>query len=239
MMLGSLIDSWSQTRYVEVDAARLLIILNQFAVAVDDTIRQLQCFPKHVVTRYFTPEYKLQKLDFLVRYPSYFVYELIELYRTETTLSRDRNEIIKLVRLVLNDKEPEQRTDLYRKFLRGAYARLDAVESWWYSRGLVYRGTELRGGARPQKYYFLTEKVEQGVANLVSNVSHAAWYHDRISLLYKYFGEFSADQLRNRQYSHAPYREAQLSEEISDLPFTEIITHFEQVFGEPLGVDFE
>jgi hypothetical protein len=230
---------WQDVRHTEVDAARLLLILHQFAVIIDDVCAQLKCLPPRPVVRYFTPEYKLQKLDFLLRYPTYFAYELIELYRLEIPTACDGDAIKKIVRLILSDQEPDRRTDLYRKFFRGAYERIDRVEEWWYSRQLVYRRTEPRGAARPQKYYFLTEKVETIVTHLVSNVPHAAWYDKRLRLLHQYFGELSAEQLKNLQYSHPAYRNAQLSEEIPDLSLEELIMHFEQTFEEAIGVDFE
>lgn len=231
-------QSVDYTRHVEVDVARLMMILNHFSLPIDTKIAQLKCFPSHPVIRYFTPEYKLQKLDFLVRYPTYFAYELIELYRMQIPAARERSEIISIVRQILNDKEPELRTTFYRKFLRGAYERIDAVENWWYARKLVYCCLEARGSARPQKYYFLTEKCEQVTADLVSNIEHAKWYDNRIRLIHKFFQSFSAEDLKNLQYSHPPYREAQLNEEIPDLSISDLITNFEQVFGETLEISF-
>jgi hypothetical protein len=35
------------TRHLEVDVARLLMLINQFALPVDDKIRQLKRFPIH------------------------------------------------------------------------------------------------------------------------------------------------------------------------------------------------
>lgn len=228
-------------RYIEVDAARLLLILNQFALLIDSTVRELKCYPKHCIIRYFTPEYKLQKLDFLVRYPTYFAYELIELCRLGVTSSISHREVMKIVRSILAEEEPDLRTNLYQKYLRGAYERLDAVEAWWHSRELVYRGLERRGAlgsaSRPQKYYFLTRKGEEVAKSLIANVKHAQWYDARISLLHKTFGNLSATDLKALQYSHKPYREAQLNEEIPDLPLEELIANFERVFNEPLGLD--
>ena len=65
-------------RFLEVDAARLLIILFRFSEEITEEISGLSCFPSRPVVRYFTPEYYLQKLDFLLRNPGYFIYELIE-----------------------------------------------------------------------------------------------------------------------------------------------------------------
>lgn len=229
-------DTGEQTKHVEVDVARLLMILSRFALPVDDKTRQLRCFPQYPTTRYFTPEYKLQKLDFLVRYPAYFAYELVELHRMQIPSASEREEIVAIVRQVLADKEPELRTFFYRKFLRGAYERIDAVESWWYARNLVYCRFEQRGAARPQKYYFLTEKGEQVAADLANNVEHAKWYDNRIKLIHQFFNAFSAEELKNLQYSHSAYREAQLNEEIPDLSINDLVTNFKRVFGETLEI---
>jgi hypothetical protein len=225
-----------QIRYVEVDAARLMMILNRFSLPIDDRTRKLKCFPSHPAVRYFTPEYKLQKLDFLVRYPTYFAYELVELHRMQISSASNRNEIIAIVNQVLRDKEPELRTIFYQKFLRGAYECIDEVESWWYARRLVYCRFEKRGAARPQKYYFLTEEGEQVTKELVNSLDHATWYDNRIQLIHKFFDIFSAEDLKNLQYSHPPYRDAQLNEEIPDLSMSDLITSFEQVFGEQLEI---
>jgi hypothetical protein len=232
-------NNFESERYIEVDAARLLLILHQFSVEIDEQAQQLKCFPyHHPVVRYFTPEYRLQKIDFLVRYPTYFAYELIELHCMGESCASDRHAIIRIVRDVLENQEPELMTDLYRKFLRGAYERLDQVESWWHSRRLVFRGLEGRGTvgspARPHKYYFLTEKAEKVAVDLLDNVDHAKWYGDRIKQIHFYFGGFSAEKLKNLQYSHKPYRDAQLNEYIPDLPIEDLSNYFEQVFDESL-----
>lgn len=234
-------DSESLPRYVEVDAARLLLILNTFSIAIDNKAKQLKSYPSRSVIRYFTPEYKLQKLDFLIRYPTYLAYELVELHRLRIEPISPRMEIMKIVRSILAEKEPDLRTAIYRKYLRGAYEQLDQVESWWYSRELVYSAFERRGGSdspsRPQKYYFLTKKGEAVAKDLVENIEHAQWYNERIALAHKYFGHLSAGFIKKLQYSHEPYRKAQINEEIPDLPLEELTSSFEDVFEEPLGVE--
>lgn len=223
----------------EVDAARLLLILNHFAGLITEADRHQSWFPRREVERHFTPEYYLHKLDFLVRYPGYFAYELIELYQRETFNTQQRHDLITLVRRVLHEREPELLTQPYRRFWRGAYERLDEVEAWWYARGLVYTRGEARGDAPPQKHYFLTRKAQEVATQLVEHVEHARWYAERIALIHRYFGSYSAAQIKAFQYSHEAYRNAQLNETIPDLDLTLIDRHFEQVFGEPLGVSLE
>ncbi len=226
-------------RFVEVDAARLLLILTRFAVPIDDESRQLPCLPGHEFNRHFTPEYYLQMLDFLLRYPGYLAYELIELHRLGIDATRDRDGMMELIRSVLGETEPEFLTLPFRKFWRGAYERLDDVEAWWYARRLVYAALESKGSARPQKHYFLTRLAETEAERLVTAVEHAWWYAERIDLIFRFFGGLSAARVKELQYAHEAYRQAQLDETIPDLPAEEIGQSFARVFGVPLGVNLD
>lgn len=226
-------------RFVEVDAARLLLILARFAAPINDQVRRLPCFPAHEVARHFTPEYYLQKLDFLVRYPGYLAYELTELHRLDIEAARDGDDLMRLIRTVLHEREPELMTLPYRKFWRGAYERLDDVEAWWYARRLVYTALEPKGGARPQKHYFLTHLAETEARRLVGAVEHARWYAQRVDLVHRFFGGMPAARVKELQYDHYAYRQAQLNEIIPDLPPEEIAANFARVFGEPLGVNLD
>lgn len=226
-------------RFVEVDAARLLLILCRFSRPISEAAQRLRCFPRHEVVGHFTPEYYLHKLDFLVRYPGYVAYELTELHRLDVGAARDRDETMQLIRSVLREREPELMTLPFRRFWRGAYERLDDVETWWYARRLVYTGLEARGATRPQKHYFLTQHAKTEARRLVDLVEHARWYEKRINLIHRYFGSLSAAEVKALQYQHEVYRQAQLNETIPDLPAELVETHFTEVFGEPLGVNLE
>lgn len=231
-------------RHTTVDSARLLLILNRFAREPDEATRRLRCYPQHPVARFLTPEYYLQKLDFLVRNPAYLAYELVELHRLHEelrlTAAADENAVKQAVCQLILNSEPEQRTDLYQRFLRGAYEPLDRVEAWWQSRRLVYTGYERRGQvgseARPQKYYFLSPDGEEVSQRLIASVSHAQWYNERIDLIHRFFGDLTPSQLKQLQYSHQTYRDAQLEEMIPPLPIEDITTIYEDVFGERLDL---
>ncbi len=221
-------------RFIEVDAARLLLIVVQFACEVDDRVRALRCLPDHEISGYLTPEYYLQKLDFLLRYPSYFVYELTELYRMGMISEQHREELIQVARTIVRDAEPELKTRPFRRFWRGAYERLDDVEAWWYARRLIYTGLEPRGNGRPTKNYFPTPLALSEAQRLIAEVSHACWYAQRITLIHRFFGALTAADLKRLQYSHPEYREAQLNEVIPDLDPEEVETSFQRIFGEAL-----
>lgn len=228
-------------RPLEVDIARLLLILDRFAWEPDDSVRQLRCWPDHEISRVFTPEYHLQKLDFLVRYPAYLAYELADLHRTGVPSAADGEAVKRDIRLVLAEGEPEMRTLPFRRFLRGAYESLDSVKNWWHSHRLVFVRSEPRGAAgspgRPQTYFFLTPLGEDIAEGLVREVEHARWYADRIQLIYRYYGALSASEVVRLQYSHAEYRDAQLNQFIPDLTLDQIRSNFTRTFDEELEVD--
>jgi hypothetical protein len=221
--------------FVEVDAARLLLILDRFSRPASDKTFPRDSAPSDAFVAHFASEYYLQKLDFLLRYPAYFIHELTELYQSGDPAASDRALIVRTIRQIDADNEPELQTIPFRKFWRGAYERLDDVESWWWARGLVYVKFERRGKAAPWKHYFLTQAAKDVAARLVSNVPHAVWYARRIGEIYRYLGHLSASDIKARQYRHARYRDANLNQFIPDLSAGEIADNFAQVFGEPLG----
>lgn len=226
-------------RHLEVDAARLLLILVRFMRVPDGPARRLRCYPSDAVVGHFTPEYYLHKLDFLLRYPSYFAYELTELFRLGIIPAADRDEIMGIVRMVKSENEPELHTSHYRRFWRGAYERLDNVEAWWRARKLVYSGTQLRGDSPPQKHYFVTPLGGQVAAQLIEAVPHVRWYASRIDFLHRFFGPLTAAEVKALQYNHPEYRAAQLHELIPDLAPEDVANNFATVFNEPLEVGVE
>jgi len=220
--------------FLEVDAARLLLIIARFArPAIEDTC-PTACKVADAFVAHFASEYYLQKLDFLLRYPAYFMHELAELHQESDPAASDRAHTIALIRKIYRDREPELQTIPFRRFWRGAYERLDDVEAWWWARGLVIVKFQHRGNAAPWKHYLLTQTGVDVAARLVCNVTHARWYADRIEQIHQFMGHLSAAEIKARQYRHPKYREANLNEYIPDLTAEEIGDNFEQVFGEPL-----
>jgi hypothetical protein len=222
--------------FLEVDAARLLLVLAHFARPASERTFPPACEPADPWVAHFASEYYLQKLDFLLRYPAYFIHELTELYQSGDPAAADRDLVVATIRQIHGDREPELQTIPFRKFWRGAYERRDDVEAWWWSRGLVFVKFELRGTAAPWKHYFLTRAGRAVATRLIDKVPHARWYTDRIAQIHRFMGHLSAAEIKERQYRHARYREANLNEFIPDLSAEEITENFRQVFGEPLEV---
>jgi hypothetical protein len=217
-----------------VDAARLLLVLVRFSTDADAASLRLRCFPLRPFRRHFTPEYYLQKLDFLLRYPTYFAYELIDLHRLGVPSAASAAAVKQTVRTIIADREPQLRTQPFKKFWRGAYERIDDVEAWWYARRLVYTRLERRGQSPPQKHYFVTAEAISTAERLVRDVAHARWYAERVGIIHRYFGTLSAAEVKSLQYSHPEYRQAQIDETIPDLPLEHVYANFSAVFGEEL-----
>jgi hypothetical protein len=234
MTAGSYVRDDVSERFVEVDAARLLLIADAFATDIATAPPGLLATIRDPITRHFTPEYLLQKLDFLMRYPRHLAYELVELHRLGIAAAADVEQVMTDIRLVVRRDEPDLRTDLYRKFWRGAYERLDNVESWWLSRRLVFVRAERRGDAPPQKHYFLTAGAAEVVASLRASVPHARWYADRATLLHRYFSGLSAAAIKDLQYDLPGYREAQLGAPIPDVPDDVVCDAFRRTLGQEL-----
>lgn len=220
--------------FVEVDAARLLLVLDRFALAPDDETRGLACAARFKFERHFASEYYLQKLDFLLRYPRYFAFELIELHAAADGPAADRNGVMAAIRSALAEGEPELNTEPIARFWRGAFERRDQVEAWWFSRALVFVGRERRGDSPGWKHYFLTAKGIE-IAELLRGVEEVDWYVRRINEIHHFMGHLRASKLKERQYRYQPYREARLNQPIPDLSDRDVEENFRQTFNEPLG----
>lgn len=221
-------------RFVEVDAARLLLILHRFSTEIEASLKSESYFPLHEVRRHFAPEYYLQKLDFLLRYPAFFAYELIELHRLNVASALSVDDIRGVIETILRNREPEMRTQPFRRFWYGAHERLRDVESWWHARRLVFIGIERRRDGKPTKHYFLTGLAAETAERMIAEVEHAAWYDERILLIKRFFGALAPSVIRELQYSHPIYRDAQLARAIPDLSIKDVIAHFRLVTGKPL-----
>jgi hypothetical protein len=171
---------------------RILLILYFFSEPVDDPADAR-------LARVFRSEVKIQKIDFLIRYPCYFCFELLRKHEEEDAPSVEDAKAI--VRMVFDNQEPAIKTDEMRRFFYGAYEELDAIIAFLASVDLVvFKSRQSAGLLSIQKEYFLTrfgiEQIEQGL----TQVPAAKWYIHRCELICQYFGDLSGSQLKNRQY---------------------------------------
>ncbi|WP_310391921.1 hypothetical protein [Hymenobacter sp.] len=168
------------------------------------------------LARVFYSEVKIQKIDFLIRYPSYLCFELLRLHKeTGVPSAVDAQRIVSSI---FNNGEPELRTDEMKRFFFGAYQDLDDIIGFLKSVGLVdFRKQTSLGLKDIRKAYFITEtgvhKIQQGLAN----VAPAQWYFSRCQLIKQYFADASGTQLKNRQYAIEEYRDTPLGDYIQDI----------------------
>lgn len=204
---------------------RILLILYFFSEPVDDPADGR-------LVRVFQSEVKIQKIDFLLRYPSYFCFELLGLH--EETGVPDKATTRALIKQVFADGEPELKTDEMRRFFYGAYEELDAIIAYLTAVNVVvFRSRKSAGLLNIQKEYFLTrfgvDKIEQGL----TAVPAARWYFERCSLILRYFGDLSGSQLKNRQYAIEMYKDTSLNNYIADVE-EQVRKRFETLFAEAL-----
>lgn len=204
---------------------RILLILYFFSEPYQDAADSR-------LARVFRSEVKIQKIDFLIRYPSYLCYELLRLH--EETGNPDLADCQRIVSAIFQQQEPQLKTDEMRRFFYGAYAELDNIISFLVSVDLVVfrsrKSTDLRD---IKKEYFLThngiEKIEQGLRA----VPVAQWYIARCELIRHFFGDLAGSELKNRQYEIEIYRDTPLGMYIADIEEQVRLKYFE-LFKQPL-----
>ena len=161
-------------------------------------------------------EVRIQKLDFLIRYPSYLCYELILKMQEDPLINR--NEIETVVKTIFSSQEPQLRTQEMKKFLYGAWEDLDKTISFLMAHGLIDFDSKV--GSNLKKYdkeYFLTQlgkdKIEAGLRELPG----LQWYQQRCNLIKKYFGDMKGSELKALQYEHDAYKGALINDYIKDI----------------------
>lgn len=208
------------------DKLRILLILYFFSD--DCNIRELsEC------KRVLKSEVKIQKIDFLIRYPDYLAFELLELLNSSAKTNKD--EIKHAVKTIFANNEPEiRRVDMIRFFF-GAYEDIDDIISFFVSRDFVVfqsrRGIDRRVF---EKEYYLTEYGIKRIENdILPSLPKVKWYEERCNLIKSYFGDLSGTELKIRQYQHDEYRMTPLNEYIAEVK-TKVKARFNEVYGEEL-----
>ncbi|PWS32262.1 hypothetical protein [Pedobacter paludis] len=207
------------------DRLRILLIIYFFSEPFQDNDK-----PK-VIAR-LKSEVKVQKLDFLIRYPSYLCYELMLKMNEDSSI--DRSEIKKLVGEIIDSHEPEIRTIDMRKFLYGAWENLDKTINFLKSHGLIDFESKIDSSLKQyNKEYFLTSFGKQKVENGLNTISGLKWYSDRCAIIKKYFGDLKGSELKALQYGHTQYKDAMINQYIHDIA-EEAKNMFNKEFNEAL-----
>lgn len=188
---------------------RVLLILYFFSEEYNDDRN------KDVVLL-FKSEVKIQKIDFLIRYPSYLCYELLRLH--EETNFPDKPDVQKIVSHIFLSKEPQLRTDEMRRFFYGAYEELDEIISFLVSVNLVvFKSRKSVDLKDINKEYYLTSFAKSKIEKALLQIPGVQWYSDRCKLIKEYFNDLSGSEFKNRQYEIEVYRDTPLGNYINDI----------------------
>lgn len=157
-------------------------------------------------------EVRIQKIDFLIRYPDYLAYELLELADEGEA---DSETVQSIVKEIFQSNEPEIRKDEMERFFFGAWESIDDTISFLMARGLIFfESKKHTDGKVGQKYYYLTQDAKSKIDNGLSTLPTITWYIDRCKLIKDYFGNFTGKELRVNQYKHPEYKNTPFKEYI-------------------------
>ncbi|MED4355055.1 hypothetical protein P9265_22555 [Schinkia azotoformans] len=206
------------------DRIRIFLILYFFSEKFTD-----DNFPNF--KKVFKSEVKIQKIDFLLRNPDYFSYELL-LFVKEGKF--DKNGIKLIIEEIFNTQEPSIRRLEMERFFFGAYEDIDDVVSFLKSVDFIdftsRRSVNLK---TIDKQYFITEYAIKKFEDSLENLPSIQWYIKRCKLIKKYFGDLSGTQLKVLQYEVDEYRNTSYKEYISDIQH-KVKKIFSEVYGEDL-----
>lgn len=205
------------------DRLRILLILYFFSENYhDDDVPGM--------VKVFYSEVKIQKIDFLIRYPDYLCFELMKQKTPE-----NRDEIKEIIKDIYNSEEPEVRREEMLRYLYGAYEDIDDIISFWISTGFIkYKCKINTMGKHYDKAYYITEKGKYRIENdILNNMESAQWYIRRCKLIKEYFYDMSGTELKERQYMYPEYKNTNIGCYITEIGDKVKRTYFEE-YGEVL-----
>lgn len=207
---------------------RILLILYYFS----EDIKGGKEKQTHI--KQFKSEVRIQKIDFLIRYPDYLAAELLELIET-SKIDLDIEEIKATIISIFKYNEPEIRREDMLRFFFGAYEDIDDIIAFLISVNFIeYTSKRSIDGRIFEKVYYLTDfGVEKIEKDILINLENAFWYKQRCELIRKYFGNLSGTELKIRQYEHQEYRNTPLNQYINGIQ-EEVKEKFYKIFGEEL-----
>ncbi len=211
-----------------LDRIRIFLILYFFSEDFNDS-------SKPHLKRIFETEMRIQKPDFLLRYPDYLAYELLMLAKESEEC--DVDEVKVLVREIFSNREPEVNSIEMKRFFFGAYEDIDDVIAFLMAIDFVEFSSRrtIDLSKKIQKKYYLTEKAVSHVAKKLkaTNFPELDWYVRRCKLIKKYFGDMSASELKQMQYEIKEYEATSWNEYIASIKDS-VKTEFRTQFGEDI-----
>lgn len=210
---------------------RILLILYFFSEEIDSSSELRPEFVK-----VFKSEVKIQKIDFLIRYPDYLASELLFLVESSNPKA-NKNEIKEIIRGIFRDNEPELRREEMLRFFFGAYEDIDDIIAFLVSRNFIKYESKRSVDQRVfNKAYYLTKFGVDKIENeILSNLAKANWYKERCELINKYFGDLTGSELKFRQYQHKEYKNTQLNQYINGIE-EQVKNKFLEIYGEELDI---
>lgn len=163
----------------------------------------------------FESEMRIQKLDFLLRYPDYLCHELLSLAKDDNDLKSEVKDIVK--HIYAND-EPIIRKEEMLRFFFGAYEYIDNIIAFLKSINFIHfesiKRTDLKTAT---KKYYITDTAISKFNEGIDDLPALQWYIKRCELIKKYFGNLTATQLKVSQYQVRQYSETSFNEYIGDI----------------------
>ncbi|PIC68940.1 hypothetical protein CSV77_16395 [Sporosarcina sp. P16b] len=206
---------------------RILLIFYFLSDEIEGTSK---LYPEYL--KVFKSEVKIQKIDFLIRYPDYLAYELLNLVGEKGYC---KDQIQRHVKSIFNSNEPELRREDMLRYFFGAYEEIDHIILFLVTVGFVkFESRRSVTGKVFDKLYFLSgfgiNKVEK---EILPNIQQAKWYEERLLLIKKYFGNLSGTELKIKQYEYDQYRTTPINQYIKGIQ-QEVKEKYFQLFEEEL-----
>lgn len=190
------------------DRIRIFLILYIFS---EEITEQNSTLYKKV----FKSEVRLQKIDFLLRNPDYFSYELL-LFAQEGKF--DLDDVKTIVKEIFNTREPSIRRLEMERFFFGAYENIDDVISFLKSIDFIdYQSKRSTDMKKIDKHYYITQFAYEKFENSLKELPTIQWYINRCMLIKQYFGDLNGSQLKILQYQIEEYRNTSYKEYINDI----------------------
>lgn len=208
------------------DRIRIFLILYIFSeeiIGMDSNSKRYK--------KIFKSEVRIQKIDFLLRNPDYFSYELLLFAKEEKF---DKREIKVIVKEIFDTKEPVIRRLEMERFFFGAYEDIDDVISFLKSIDFIdFKSKRSLDLKTIDKQYYITEFSHNKFENSLKGLPSIQWYIHRCNLIKHFFGDLSGSQLKVLQYQIDEYRDTSYKEYINDIQ-SDVKKLFWEMYGETL-----
>jgi DNA-binding PadR family transcriptional regulator len=206
------------------DRLRIFLIIYLFAEDFSDNAHPSR-------RKLFKSEVRIQKIDFLIRNPDYLAYELLIIAKQQSSL---KIEIKKIVKSILEEKEPLIRRLEMERFFYGAYEDIDDVIAFLKSIGFVeFSSKKSRDLRTIEKHYYITDLAIENFENKKDKMDALKWYINRCDIIRTYFGDLKGTDLKVSQYKIDEYRNTSYNDYISSI-YSMVLDQYQNLYKESL-----